>query len=284
MIFILILFVMAGVFGKLIPGGFIPEEDMGYFFVNAQLPEAASLLRSDEVTKIIEEILMEEEGVQYITAVTGYSLLTGGYSTNSSFLFVSCTEWSERGTENTADKMIKRLNAKFRSKIQEAQTFAFGPPAIPGLGNGSGFSIMIQDKAGATPKYLSEQTQNFIQAARNRAEIGSVFTTFQASTPQRYIDLDREKALSMGLNLKDVYTTIGAFLGGSYVNDFNRFGRVYKTYLQAEPEYRFSDKELQLFYCKTNDGKMVPPDPVARVEDVTGPEYTSVTLWTGQPK
>jgi hydrophobic/amphiphilic exporter-1 (mainly G- bacteria), HAE1 family len=274
MIFILLMFGMAGIFGKLLPGGFIPEEDMGYFFVNAQLPEASSLLRSDKVSEMIEEILKEDEGVEFYTAVTGYSMLTGGYSTNSNFFFVSCKDWAERGKENTTAKMIQRLNARFRDKIQEAQTFAFGPPAIPGLGNGSGFSIMIQDKSGGTPQYLAEQTQLFIEAARKRTEIGSAFTTYQANTPQRYIDLDREKALSMGLNLKDVYTTIGAFLGGSYVNDFNRFGRVYKTYLQAEPEYRFSDKELQLFFVKSPEGKMVPLSSIARIEEISGPEYT----------
>lgn len=274
LIFIVIIFALAGMFGKIIPGGFIPEEDMGYFFVNAQLPEAASLLRTDKVADEIESILKTEEGVEYYTTITGYSMLTGGYSSNSVFIFVSCKEWGERGKENTSAKIIQRLNAKFRNKIQEAATFAFGPPAIPGLGNGSGFSIMIQDKGGNTPQYLAEQTMNFIQAARKRPEIGSAFTTYQASSPQRYLDLDREKALSMGLNLKDVYTTIGAFLGGSYVNDFNRFGRVYKCYLQAEPEYRYSDKELQLFFVKSSSGKMIPLSSIARVEEVSGPEFT----------
>ncbi len=183
-------------------------------------------------------------------------------------------EWGERGKENTAKHIINRLNGAFRQNIQEAQTFAFGPPAIPGLGNGSGFSIMIQDKSGNTPQYLAEQTQLFIQAARKRPEIGSAFTTYQASTPQRYLDIDREKALKMGLNLKDVYTTVGAFLGGSYVNDFNRFGRVYKTYLQAAPEYRNSDKELQLFYMRSADGNMIPLSSIARVEETAGPEFT----------
>ncbi|MCU0370937.1 MAG: efflux RND transporter permease subunit, partial [Bacteroidales bacterium] len=274
LVFIVLIFAMAGLLGKVLPGGFIPEEDMGYFFINAQLPEASSLLRTDNVAKTIEEILKTEEGVEYYTTVTGYSMLTGGYSSNSVFIFVSCNEWGERGKENTTKHIIQRLNGKFRNRIQEAATFAFGPPAIPGLGNGSGYSIMIQDKGGNTPQYLAEQTMNFIQAARKRPEIGSAFTTYQASSPQRYIDIDREKALSMGLNLKDVYTTIGAFLGGSYVNDFNRFGRVYKTYLQAEPEYRYSDKELQLFYVKSSEGKMVPLSSIARVEDISGPEFT----------
>lgn len=133
---------------------------------------------------------------------------------------------------------------------------------------------MIQDLTGNTPQYLAEQTQLFIQAARQRPEIGSAFTTYQASTPQRYIDIDREKALKMGLPLKDVYSTVGAFLGGSYVNDFNRFGRVYKTYLQAEPEYRFSDRDLQMFQVRSSDGVMVPLSSIATVEDISGPEFT----------
>ncbi len=274
MIFILFMFGLAGLFGKLLPGGFIPEEDMGYFFINAQLPEASSLLRSDKVSKTIEQILKSEEGVEYYTTVTGYSMLTGGYSTNSDFIFVSCKDWAERGKENTAAKIIQRLNAKFRNSIQEAATVAFGPPAIPGLGNGAGFSIMIQDKGGNTPQYLAEQTMNFIQEARKRPEIGGIFTTYQANSPQRYLNLDREKAISMGLNLKDVYSTIGAFLGGSYINDFNRFGRVFKTYLQAEPEYRFSDQDLQLFFVKNAVGKMVPLSSIATVEDISGPEFT----------
>lgn len=274
MVFILVMFVAAGFFGRILPGGFIPEEDMGYFFVNAQLPEAASLLRSDQVAKKIEKVLSEEESIAYFTTITGFSMLTGGYSTNSVFIFVSCKEWGERGNENTAKHIIQRLNIAFRQQIQEAQSYAFGPPAIPGLGNGGGYSIMIQDLTGNTPQYLAEQTQLFIQAARQRPEIGSAFTTYQASTPQRYIDIDREKALKMGLPLKDVYSTVGAFLGGSYVNDFNRFGRVYKTYLQAEPEYRFSDRDLQMFQVRSSDGVMVPLSSIATVEDISGPEFT----------
>ncbi|MCU0370636.1 MAG: multidrug efflux RND transporter permease subunit [Bacteroidales bacterium] len=274
MIFILIMFVAAGFFGKILPGGFIPEEDMGYFFINAQLPEASSLQRADRVGHKIEKILGEDENIEFYTCLPGYSMLTGGYSTNSVFVFVSLKEWGERGKENTAAKVIQRLNMKFRQAVQEGQTFAFGPPAIPGLGNGSGFSIMIQDLGGNTPQYLAEQTQAFIQAARKRPEIGSVFSTYQASSPQRFIDIDREKALKMGLSLQDVYSTIGAFLGGTYVNDFNRFGRVYKAYLQAEPEYRFSEKDMQLFFIKNSEGDMVPLSSIATVENVVGPEFT----------
>lgn len=273
-VFILIFIVLAGVMGRLIPGGFIPEEDMGYFFINAQLPEAASLQRTDQVARKIDRILATHEGVEFYTTIPGYSMLTGGFATNSVFVFVSCREWSERGKADRVDNLMRRLNKEFVVTIQEAQTFAFGPPAIPGLGNGSGFSIMIQDKAGATPDYLDQQTRRFIQAARQRPEIGSAFTTYQAVTPQRYLDVDREKAMKMGLNLQDVYNTISAFLGGTYVNDFNRFGRVYKSYLQAEPEYRLSEEDMDMFFIKNNEGKMIPLSSISTIENIAGPEYT----------
>ncbi len=273
-VFIVLLVFLAGVLGKFVPGGFIPEEDMGYFFINAQLPDASSLQRADKVADKIETILAGEKGVEYATNITGFSMLTGGYSTNSVFIFVALKEWSERGIEDRVDNLMRRLNGKFFATIPEAQSFAFGPPAIPGLGNGSGFSIMIQDKTGNTPQYLSEQTQKFIQAIRKRPEIGSAFTTFQASTPQRYLDIDREKALKMGLSLNDVYSTIGAYLGGSYVNDFNRFGRVFKSYVQAEPEYRINEKDISLFYVRNNEGEMVPLSSIVKIENISGPEFT----------
>ncbi|HOW24980.1 MAG TPA: multidrug efflux RND transporter permease subunit [Bacteroidales bacterium] len=274
-IFIVIFLFLAGVLGKFIPGGFIPEEDMGYFFINAQLPEAASLQRTDLVARKIEKILSSHEEVEFSTSIPGYSMLTGGFSTNSVFIFVSCKEWGERGKEGEVHMLIRKLNREFSAAIQEAPSFAFGPPAIPGLGNGSGFSIMIQDKgSNSTPQYLAQQTQKFIQSVRQRPEISSVFTTYQASTPQRYLDVDREKAMKMGLNLNDVYNTISAFLGGTYVNDFNRFGRVYKSYLQAEPEYRLTEDDMDLFFIKNNEGKMIPLSSIATVENISGPEFT----------
>ena len=155
--------------------------------------------------------------------------------------FVSLRDWGER--ERTANQVVAALNKDFFFKINEAQVFAFSPPPIPGLGNGSGFTMMIQDRGGNTPQYLAEQTARFMQAAQARPEIGSIFTTFRANVPQRYMEINRDKLLKAGVRLDDVYTTVGAFLGGSYVNDFNRFGRLYKAYIQAEPEYRVSEEQ-----------------------------------------
>ncbi|MCY1722145.1 efflux RND transporter permease subunit [Prolixibacteraceae bacterium Z1-6] len=271
-VFIVILTAAAGLFGKLVPGGFIPEEDMGYFFVNMQLPDAASLQRSDEVAKKIEAILAEYPEIEYVTNATGFSLLSGAMSTNTGFMFASLIDWSER--DKTANDLIQEINQRLALQINGAQAFAFGPPAIPGLGNGSGFSIMLQDKGGNSPDYLAANAMKFIQAANAREEIGNAFTTFQPSVPQRYMNIDKEKALKMGVSLNDLYTTVGAFMGGAYVNDFTRFGRLYKTYIQAEHEYRVSERDISSFFIKNSHGDMVPLATLATIDPISGPEYT----------
>ena len=272
-IFILIMTVGAGVFGSLVPGGFIPEEDMGYFFVNIQLPDAASLQRSNEIAKDVEAILMGLDEVEYVTTAAGYSMLSGAMTSNTAFLFASLKDWGDR--DLTAAEIVAQVNRKLAGSINGAVVFAFGPPAIPGLGNGSGFSIMLQDKGGNDPTYLASNTIKFIQAANQREEIGKAFTTFQANVPQRYMDIDREKALKLGINLNDLYTTVGAFMGGSYVNDFTRFGRLYKTYIQAEPEYRVDESQISNFFIKNNKGNMVPLSTVATIRPIAGPDYTT---------
>lgn len=273
LIFIVILTVGAGLFGKLVPGGFIPEEDMGYFYLNVQLPNAASIQRTDEIGREIEKILLKYPEVQYMTNVTGYNMLSGSAAPNNALVFVTLSDWSER--EATVKEVMLRVNMEMAQKIKGAQIFAFGPPAIPGLGSGSGFSIMIQDKGGNTPEYLSTNTNKFIAAANARPEIAKAFTTFQASVPQRYMDIDKEKALKLGISLNDLYTTIGAFMGGAYVNDFTRFGRLYKTYIQAESEYRIDESQIDKFFIKNKDGEMVPLSTVATIRPVSGPDYTT---------
>ncbi len=271
-VFIVILTIGAGIFGALVPGGFIPEEDMGYFYVNIQLPNAASLQRTGVISNQIEEILLEYPEVQFVLNATGYSMLSGSMIPNNGFMFVTLTNWSER--DLTVKEMIHKINARLFKEIKGAQVFAFGPPAIPGLGNGSGFSMMLQDNAGNTPEYLSLNAMKFIKAANERPEIGKAFTTFQASVPQRYMDIDKEKALKLGVNLNDLYSTVGAFMGGAYVNDFTRFGRLYKTYIQAEPEYRVDEAEINNFFIKNNVGKMVPLATLSTIVPISGPDYT----------
>ena len=177
------------------------------------------------------------------------------------FFFVQLKPWEERTTEEAhANGVVAALNAAFAQQIPEAGVIAFGPPSIPGLGTGAGFTMQLQDRSGGSPDYLAEQTQRFMEAARKRPEIGRIGTLYRATVPQVYADIDRSKVLKSGVQLNDVNTTLGALLGSSYVNDFNRFGRVYKVYIQAEPEFRRDPKQLGLFYVKNKGGGMVPLD------------------------
>jgi len=272
LVFIVVVTIGLAVVGTMLPGGFMPEEDMGYFFVNIQLPDAASLQRADAVTKKVEETISKCEEVEFITAAAGYSMLSGSMSSNAGFVFCSLEDWSER--DRTAKEVVALLNRDLHA-LKEAQVFAFGPPAIPGLGSGSGFTLMLQDRAGNTPDYLAEQTTGFVQAAMKRPEIASVFTTFRANVPQRYMDINRDKVLKAGVSLDDIYTTVGAFLGGSYVNDFNRFGRLYKAYIQSEPEYRLSEDQVNLFYIQNRQGNSVPLAAFVDIRESVGPDFTT---------
>jgi hydrophobe/amphiphile efflux-1 (HAE1) family protein len=266
---------MIALFGA-VPGGFVPEEDEGYFLVNVQLPDAASLQRSDDVSKKIEAILVSTDGVQSVTALAGYSLLTASVASNTAFLFVSLDEWDERdAAELHVKAIIERVNRQFALQIPEAVAFAFGPPAIPGLGTGSGFSMMLQDRGGNTPVYLDQQAQAFIAAASARPEIGGIIKTYRATSPQIFADVDTSAVLKLGVSPADVNTTLGSFLGGAYVNDFNRFGRLFKVYVQAEPEYRKAATDVRYYYVRGKEGEMVPLSALVAVSPTQGPEYTN---------
>jgi hydrophobic/amphiphilic exporter-1 (mainly G- bacteria), HAE1 family len=273
---ILLLSVVMGavaLLGKKIPVGFIPEEDQGYFLLNVSLPPASSLKRTDEITKKIEaELAKEEDLLSYVT-VNGFSMLTGSYQPNSACFFVSLKPWEERS--ETSRKMVFRLNKKFAVGVTNATVMAFGPPAIQGLGASAGFSMMLQDRGGNTPQYLAQQTQLFIAAAQKRPEIGRIYTTFNAASPQVKLDIDTEKAMKLGVPVSKITEAIGAYLGASYVNDFNRFGRQYKVFIQAQPEDRAKPENLSLLFVKNKNGDMVPISTLVKVTKVAGPDFTN---------
>jgi HAE1 family hydrophobic/amphiphilic exporter-1 len=259
-----------------IPAGFVPEEDQGYILVNALLPDAASLERTDAVMKKAEAILGANEAVGGFNTISGYSLLTGAYSSNIGFFFVALKPWEERhSAEAHANGVIRALNQAFAQQIPEAVVVAFGPPAIPGLGTGAGFTMQLQDRVGRSPEFLAEHARNFMQAASQRPEIGRVSSLYRATVPQVYADIDRSKVLKVGAPLQDVNTTLGALLGSSYINDFNRFGRVYKVYVQAEPEFRKDPKQFGLFFVRGQGGQMVPLDTLVTARPSSGPEFTN---------
>ena len=276
LVFIGVLTVLIGGLVSRVPAGFIPEEDQGYLLAQVNLPDASSLERTDLVMKKAEAILEANEAVEGYNTVTGFSLVTGAYSSNQGFFFIQLKEWDHRTTaESHANGVVAALNKAFAQQIPEAVAVAFGPPAIPGLGTGAGFTLQLQDRSGGSPEFLAQQAALFIEAARKRPEIGRVSTLFRASVPQVYADIDRSKVLKVGVPISDVNTTLGALLGSSYVNDFNRFGRVYKVYVQAEPEFRRDTKQLGLFFVRSAKGEMIPLDTLTSTRPTSGPEFTN---------
>ena len=267
---------LCAVLGKKLPTGFLPNEDQGYFFVNVQLPDASSLQRTDAVCQRIEKILGDTKGVKYITTVAGFSLLSGASAPYTAFYFVALDPWDERKTDALhVDGILRTVNASFRQQIVEANTFAFPPPAIQGLGTGGGFSFWLQDRSGGSVEFLNENLQKFLEAARKRPELANVNSVWRPNVPQIFADINRDKVLKQGIQVGDVYQTLQAFLGGIYVNQFNRFGRQWKVFLQAEPTGRVKPSDVNQFYVKNNDGTMVPLSSVVNTSNIAGPEFTN---------
>jgi HAE1 family hydrophobic/amphiphilic exporter-1 len=261
---------------QILPAGFVPEEDQAYIMVGLIMPDSASLQRTDAVIAQVEDIIAEYDAVQNASVVAGYSILSGTLQPNAGMAFVQLKDWDERpDAKDHAAEIVRRLNVDFKARIKEGVAFAFGPPAIPGLGTGSGFTAMLQDRGGNTPEYLYQQASRFIKAANARPEVNGALTLFRPSAPQIFLDIDDGKALKLGVPLADVNTSVGAFLGGAYVNDFNRFGRLYKVYVQAEPEYRATVAGIDMFYVRSLNGSSVPLSTLVETSRTTGPEFTN---------
>ena len=266
--------VLAGLLGKTVATSFLPDEDQGYVFAGVQLPDTASLQRNDEVVRQAEEILKKTPGVKYYSSVIGYSMLSGVNNTYSSFFFIAFEEWSKRKKPEEQYTAIKNhLNSEF-AKIPGAVGFAFPPPAIPGVGTSGGVTFVLEDRSGQGIPFLAENLQKFLAAARKRPELAGVFTTALLSVPQVFVDVDRDQVLSQGVKLQDVYQTMQCFMGGAFVNYFNRFGRQWQVYVQSEGDYRTQAENLGQFYVLNNATNMVPLAALTHVRATTGPEFT----------
>jgi HAE1 family hydrophobic/amphiphilic exporter-1 len=267
---------VAVVLGRRLPTSFVPEEDYGYFLLNVQLPSAASLERTDAVCKKIDQLLGKTEGIAAYNTIAGFSLLSRVTASNYGFYFVGLKPWDERDRpELEARAIVNHLNGELRRLVPEATAFAVMPPSIPGLGSQGGFSFWLQDRSGGTVEFLNENLQKFLDAARKRPELAGVTSQFTAAVPQLYADVDRDKVLKQGVALGDVYQTMQAFLGGLFVNQFNRFGRQWRVFLQAEGADRTSPAAISQFYVRNNDGTMVPLSSVESTKPAFGPQYTN---------
>ena len=275
MVLLLVVVVLAGFLGSRLPSGFLPEEDQGYFYLNVQLPTAASLERTDEVAKEIEGILKETPGVEMYNTIVGFSLLSVANTSYNAFYFVTLKPWDERTPEGlTADVIMRRLNQRLAG-LPGAQAFAFAPPAIPGIGTSGGATFMLEDRSGQGVEFLAQNTERFLQAARQRPEFALLTTTFIPSVPQVFADVDRDKVLKQGVDVHSVYQTLQAFMGGLFVNYFNRFGRVWQVYVQAEGEFRTRAENVGLFRVRNGDGQTVPLSTMVTMKTSSGPEFTN---------
>src|SRR6202162_550676 len=264
----------AAFFANRIPSSFLPDEDQGYAYVNVQLPNGASLERTTAVTSDVEKILMNTPGVEHVTCFVGFSLLSFVRTSYNSTFFVTFKPWGERKTRAEQFQSLKvHLNQQL-SKLPAAVAFGFSPPAIPGVGTAGGFTFILEDRSGSDLQFLAKNLGIFLEAVRKRPEIASLSTTFLASVPQEFVQVDRDKVLKQGVKLNDVYRTIQAFMGGYFINYFNRFGRQWQVYIEAESEDRAKAENVGQFYVRNNRGENVPLSTLTSVKSQLRPEFT----------
>jgi HAE1 family hydrophobic/amphiphilic exporter-1 len=257
-----------------LPSSFLPEEDQGYVFLSLQLPDAASLERTDQVCRKIEDFLSTSPGVQYTTSVIGFSLLSLVQNTYSAFFFVTFKPWSERTKPEEQYPAIKARLNQYLSTLSEGIAFAFPPPAIPGVGTSGGFTFMLEDRAGKDVAFLAQNLKTFLDAARKRPELGTLIPTFLPNVPQVFVKVDRDKVIKQGIDLGQVYQTLQTFMGGFFVNYFNRFGRTWQVYVEAEGDYRTDAKNVGQFFVRNANGDPVPLDAISTIQNIAGPEFT----------
>jgi HAE1 family hydrophobic/amphiphilic exporter-1 len=266
--------VAAFFFSGRVPSSFLPDEDQGYAYVNLQLPNGASLERTTAVAAQVEKIILDTPGVQSSTAAVGFSLLSFVRTSYNAFFVVTFKPWDERTKRSEQFQAIKAHLNQELSKLPAGIAFGFSPPAIPGVGTSGGFTFMLEDRSGGDIQFLAKNLSAFLEAARKRPEIASLSTTFLPSVPQEFVDVDRDKVLKQGVNLNDVYRTIQAFMGGYFINYFNRFGRQWQVYIEAEGEDRARAENVGQFYVRNNKGENVPLSTLTTVKPRLGPEFT----------
>jgi HAE1 family hydrophobic/amphiphilic exporter-1 len=279
----------AGYMFKLVPGGFLPNDDQAYFFINVQLPDAAKLGRTEVVLERIERVLERTEGVESVMTIGGYSLLTSAAQSNSGSFIVVLDPWEERpGAEMSADAIARRVSDEI-SGYPDAVCFAFLPPPIQGIGTAGGFDLRLQDRQAMGYDVLQDFARDLSANANATGQVDNVYSTFSAETPQLFLDIDRTKAKRLGIPLTTIFNTLQTNLGSSYVNDFNLFGRTYQVRVQGDARFRQSIDDILRLEVRNNEGRRVPLSTVMGVREVAGPAvvyrynlYSAASL-TGSP-
>ena len=259
---------------KLLPKGFLPEEDLGFFTISVNAPDNTALSRTEEIMAKVDSVtkatlpIVESTGV-----VSGFNMISGVAATNSGVVFVKLKDFDKR--KMSAMEAVDKLNRVLYAAIPEAECGAFVSPSIPGLGVTSGVTFELQDRGGKGTDYLTEQSDKFLAALRKEPRIKSASTEFRDGVAQKHLDIDKQHALMSGVSLSSLYSETAALLGGRMINNFNLFGRLYQSYLQAAPEYRESEASLDGYYLKNGSGESVPLTSFVTVRDTTGVQYIS---------
>jgi HAE1 family hydrophobic/amphiphilic exporter-1 len=268
--------IVAVFLGGRIPAGFLPTEDQGYAFVALQLPQGASLQRSSEAAQSVEEALAKVPGVEAVTSVVGFSLLSFTQSTYNSFFFVTLKDWDQRKSKDEQFGAVQQNLARALGGVRQGLAFSFPPPAIPGVGSSGGVSFVLEDRTGKNDQqFLTANLGKFLGALGKRPEIAIAIPTYFPAVPQLFAEVDREKVAQQQVSQSDVYTTMQTFMGGYLVNYFNRFGRQWQTYIEAEGEYRTNPDNIGRFYVTSANGNRVPLSALVKVARTTGPEFTT---------
>jgi HAE1 family hydrophobic/amphiphilic exporter-1 len=274
LLFLAIISVLAVVLAGRLPGSFIPDEDNGYIYGLIQLPQASSLQRTSDVAAQVEKIIAGTPGVDHVTTIVGLNLISSVQMTYSSFFFIKLTDWSERKTKNLqVPAILKNINRGIAG-ISNCIGFAFPPPAIPGIGTAGGITFILEDRSGGSVKFLADNTDKFMAAVAKRPEFSAVSTQLLPAVPQLGVTVDIEKALKQGVSISDAYQTLQAFLGGTMINYFNRFGLQWQTYIAADGPFRADISQMGLFYVRNDKGTPVPLSSVVDVTHRNGPEFT----------
>ena len=267
--------VAAVLLGGSLPGGFIPTEDQGYMYLALQLPDGASAQRTDAAEQKITDALLKTPGIQGVIAVNDFSLLTEVQSTNAGFFFVSLKPWD---TRKSKEEQIGAITGKLQQQLAgnpDGIAFAFPPPSIPGIGTSGGVTMVIEDRSGKDdPATLTQNVYGFLGAINKLPEVAIALPSYEPAVPQLYADVDQEKVLQQQVQLSDVYTTMSTFMGGYLVNYFNRFGRQWQTYVEAEGTSRTDINNISQFYVRSANGGQVPLASLVKVKQITGPEFT----------
>jgi multidrug efflux pump len=272
---------------KIVPTGFIPTQDQGYLIVNVQMPDASSIERTDGVMTQLADLALKTKGIRDAFAVSGFSILTRSNSSAAGLLFLHLTPFAERAGKSdlTAAAVANRLRQQFR-KVEGGQAVVLLPPAVSGIGQAGGFTMEVEDRSGsATPQQLQAATQHLIDAAHSRPELSRLFSTFRASVPQIYINVDRVKAKQQNVQVTDVFQALQIYLGGFYINDFNYLGRTWHVMAQADAPFRANAAQVSELKTRNVAGQMVPLGAISELKDIVGPDrlqrydlYTSADI------